>query len=86
MTNTIKLILFPVGAIAGGILSLALKQSEILPASFDGRWIAVAFAIGGLIVGHYFDNRRECARIARELEQDCLRYSSQKQPTEKSNK
>lgn len=68
----IKVILFAFGAIAGGILSIVLKDKRILPADFDGRWIGVALAIIGLIVGHHFDNKRECAQIARELEQDSI--------------
>jgi hypothetical protein len=70
MTNTFKIILFPVGAIGGGILAIALKHNEILPKDFDGRWIGVGFAFAGLILGHYIDNKRECIRIARELEQE----------------
>jgi hypothetical protein len=70
MTNSFKLILFPVGGVSGGILALALKQGQLLPEAFDGRWIALGFALGGLVLGHYIDNKRECARIARELEQE----------------
>ena len=75
MTYTLKLLFFPGGAILGGILAIALKQWGILPADFDGRWIAVVFALGGLALGHWIDNKRECARIARELDEDRLRAS-----------
>jgi len=68
MTNTFKLILFPIGAVAGGILAIALKHWEILSKDFDGRWVGVGLACSGLILGHYIDNKRESAYIARELE------------------
>ena len=77
MTNTIKLILFPAGVVLGGIIAIALKHVGILSADFDGRWIAAVLAFGGLILGHHIDNKRECARIARELEQDHNRYEQQ---------
>jgi hypothetical protein len=77
MTNTVKLILFPVGALAGGILAIVLKDSGVLSAGFDGRWIAAALAFGGLILGHYIDNRRECARIVRELGEDRIRFEKE---------
>jgi hypothetical protein len=77
MTNTMKIILLPVGAICGGILAIALKHIGLLPAYFDGRWIAAGLALAGLILGHYIDNKRECARIDRELEQDRMRSESE---------
>jgi hypothetical protein len=71
------MILFPVGALVGGIIALALKEAGVLSAEFDGRWIAVAIGIGGLLLGHYFDDKRECARIARELDEDRIKYEKQ---------
>jgi uncharacterized protein YcfJ len=75
--HMMKVILFAVGALAGGILGIALSHFEILGASFDGRWVAVAFAIGGLILGNHIDNKREAARIARELNEDRARFDQQ---------
>lgn len=77
MTNTVKLILFPVGALTGGILAIVLKDAGVLSADFNGRWLAVALAFGGLILGHYIDNKRECARIARGLDEDRLRFEKE---------
>ena len=73
-----KKILFPVGAVLGGIVALALRQAGILSTGFDGRWIAVAAAIGGLLLGHYIDNNRECEQIARELDQDRIRSENER--------
>jgi len=68
MTNTMKLIFVPVGAIVGGIIALILKQAGVLGADFDGRWFVAGLALVGLVIGHHIDNKRECAQIARELD------------------
>lgn len=78
MTNSFKLILFPVGGVSGELLALALKQGQLLPEAFDGLWIAVGFALGGLLLGHYLDKKRESAGIARELEQEGIEASTAK--------
>lgn len=82
MTNTFKIILFPVGAVAGGIFAIALKHWEILSKDFDGRWIGVGVAFSGLILGHYIDNKLECARIARELEAEGIEIVNLKSETD----
>jgi hypothetical protein len=68
-----KVILFACGGFIGFILGVALQHNGVLPASFDARWVVVAVAFVGGFIGHYIDNNRESAQIARELEQDRIR-------------
>lgn len=65
-----KIGLFVAGALAGGILAIVLKHVGVLGDDFNGQWIAVIVAFGGLVLGNYIDNNRDAARIARELEQE----------------
>jgi hypothetical protein len=68
-----KVILFACGGFIGFILGIALQHNELLPAGFDARWVVVALAFVGGFIGHYIDNNRESAQIARELERDRIR-------------
>ena len=80
MKHTFKLLLFPGGAVLGGILAVALKEAGLLGAGFDGRWIAVIVAFGGLFLGNHIDNNRESARIAHELERDRIPSETERKP------
>jgi len=68
-----KVILFACGSLVGFVLGIALTHNSILPASIDARWVVVAVAFIGGLIGHYIDNNRESALIARELEHDRIR-------------
>src|SRR5258708_24438096 len=81
MKHTFKLLLFPGGADVGGVLAVALKEMRLLSVDFNGQWIAVSVAFGGLILGNYIDNNRESARIERELEQDRIRSEKERKIT-----
>lgn len=77
MRHGFKLILFLAGSVVGAVLAVVLKEAGLLGADFNGQWIGVIVAFGGLILGNYIDNHRESARIARELEQDRIRSENQ---------
>jgi hypothetical protein len=70
MGNKMKLIFVPSGFILGWIIALTLKQVGILGGDFDGRWVSIALGLGGLVLGHHIDNKRECAQSARELDEE----------------
>lgn len=70
MRHGFKLGFFIGGAVAGGILAIVLKHFGVLGADFNGQWIGVIVAFGGLILGNYIDNNRDAARIAREIERE----------------
>jgi hypothetical protein len=53
-----------------GILAIVLKHVGVLSADFNGQWIGVIVAFGGLTLGNYIDNTREAARIALELDRE----------------
>jgi len=59
---------------------------RLLGVDFNGQWIAVIVAFGGLILGNYIDNNRESARIERELEQDRIRSEKERKITTRSVK
>jgi hypothetical protein len=71
-----KIGLFIAGAVLGGILAIVLKHVGVLGDDFNGQWIGVIVAFGGLILGNYIDNNRDAARLARELEQERIHSES----------
>ena len=73
-----RLILGVIGAMIAGGVATALG---IESAAFRGIAAAVGLGCGWLVYG-MFEERQERARIARELEQDRIRYEQERKKPE----
>ena len=77
MKGTFTIGLALAGGFVGFIVAVLLDSYGLLPKDINSRWLNLAFALVGGFIGWQIDNKRELARIARELEQDQIRMEQE---------